>query len=104
MRGLCSQNDKDGLLCGHPFPCPHHPDWPPCPRCDRNHESPGDWRTIAIDARYNLIELDVHWERVVDVEGVVEHQYQGRVHLIRVCKDCRSDLLMKINEWWRNLG
>ena len=106
MRGICSQPDihEDLLVCGHPLPCPRHPDWPGCPRCHCNHEHPGDWGTITLGAQCDLSETDVLWGDVYDVESIAVAEYPGRLYLIRVCKNCRADLLMRVNEWWRNPG
>lgn len=93
MRGLCSQPDIDesSMICGHPLPCPRHHNHPPCPRCHRNDEHPQDWRTITLGARYDLTELDIPLTL-----------YDEDLYLVRVCKRCRSDLLCRLNEWWRN--
>lgn len=66
-----------------------------CVRCGETNDP--DLRTLWMSCLYDMSELKVPFEKKADGEGRSKNYYT-----LLVCKDCRADWLMAIENWFGN--
>ena len=73
--------------------------------CQRCKEEGEDRRTLWMACFYEMNELQIPFEKESIREGGIRDDHPNDIHnfyTLRVCKDCRSDWMTAIQDWFKS--